>query len=139
MYSFISPAGTDRMMESKINNEKQGEIGSDTGQNQKQAKTVSVYTSREQKEWEKQQQRCQILVCTQGKKEHLCLMTELYHRMGISFLQKVVVHEICAILVTTTTLTSKTGTEITLQKLGFQSSAKDYWLTLIKTFAFSAS
>lgn len=53
MYSFISPAGTDRMMESKINNEKQGEIGSETGQNQKQAKRVSVYTSREQKEWGK--------------------------------------------------------------------------------------
>lgn len=35
MYSFISPVGTDRMMESKINNEKQGEIGAETRQNEK--------------------------------------------------------------------------------------------------------
>lgn len=46
MYSFIAPAGTDRMMESKINNKNQGKIGAETGQNEKQAKRVSVYMQR---------------------------------------------------------------------------------------------
>jgi len=35
MHSFISSAGTDRMIDSKINNEKSGEIGAETGQNEK--------------------------------------------------------------------------------------------------------
>lgn len=35
MYSFISPAGMDNVMESEINNEKQGENGAETGQNEK--------------------------------------------------------------------------------------------------------
>lgn len=62
MYSFIAPAGTDRMMESKINNKNQGEIGAETGQNEKQAKRVSVYMqrAREWKKKKKKQQRCQL-------------------------------------------------------------------------------
>lgn len=59
--------------------------------------------------------------------------------MGSSLSQKVVVHEVSHILVTTMILTSKTDTELNLQKLRFQSSAKDYCLALIKTFAFSVS
>jgi len=65
--------------------------------------------------------------------------TNRLSKMVSSFLRNVEVHEICLMLVATARLTSETGAELSLRKFGFQSSAKDYCLALIKTFAFSVS
>lgn len=76
------------MMESKINNENRVKLDQRLGRIKNKLRESLYIQAESRKNGENNSRDVKFKPVHREKKECLCIMTELYHRMGSSFLQK---------------------------------------------------